>query len=367
MKTKFLALSSMLALTLLGCGGGDGDKDAGTDAATDAGNDTPAGETGGETAGETAGETGGETAGDAPTDGSSAGDPVRGKYIVDHVAACGDCHTPRNMDGSPDLTKYLAGVDCLFDVDADPSIGCISSRNLTNHMTGLMSRTDSQIIDMFTKGMRPGGKAMSSVMPYYVFGNMTMDDKLAVVAYLRTVPGVDHTVAANQPPFDAIPAPAPTLDPKDIPSPPDAYPEKDKAEKGRYLATMAGVCIECHTPDAAPGPGVPIDMTKVFQGGKEFPSALLGLPSPPFPMIIYTRNLTPDDTGLKGWTAADIKNELKMGVDRDGKGICPPMPVGPMGAFGGLTDEDAENIGYYVLSLPPAKTDMYPQCVAPGP
>src|SRR5436190_1914705 len=41
-------------------------------------------------------------------------DPVaRGAYLVNHVAACGDCHTPRNADGSFDESRALSGVACL--------------------------------------------------------------------------------------------------------------------------------------------------------------------------------------------------------------------------------------------------------------
>ena len=34
----------------------------------------------------------------------------RGRYLVDHVALCGDCHTPRNFIGAPNLSLYMAGA-----------------------------------------------------------------------------------------------------------------------------------------------------------------------------------------------------------------------------------------------------------------
>jgi hypothetical protein len=34
---------------------------------------------------------------------------ARGKYLVESVIACSDCHTPKTSSGSPDMTKYLAG------------------------------------------------------------------------------------------------------------------------------------------------------------------------------------------------------------------------------------------------------------------
>jgi mono/diheme cytochrome c family protein len=35
---------------------------------------------------------------------------ARGKYIVEGVAGCGYCHTPRDKNGEPDRTKWLAGA-----------------------------------------------------------------------------------------------------------------------------------------------------------------------------------------------------------------------------------------------------------------
>src|SRR5215468_1835773 len=78
----------------------------------------------------------------------------RGRYLVDTVALCNDCHTPRNADGSFDKTnRYLAGVECLIDVDPEPGKGCLNSRNLTSDATGLKSRTDVQIKAMFQDGV----------------------------------------------------------------------------------------------------------------------------------------------------------------------------------------------------------------------
>jgi hypothetical protein len=83
---------------------------------------------------------------------------------------------------------------------------------------------------------------------------------------------------------------------------------------------------------------------------------------------IYTANLTPHATGLAGWTVADIKQVIKNGKDRTDGGVCPPMPTGPMGGFGGLTDQDALDIATYIAALPAvdnAVTDGNGSCVAP--
>lgn len=305
--------------------------------------------------------------GGAPESGSDAGDGSadamvqRGQYLVEHVTACADCHTPRGENGAFDQTRLLAGVECL----AGNAPVCLSSANLTNHETGLKNRSDQEVKDMFTRGERPDGTALHPFMPYWVLGNMSTADADAIVAYLRTVPGVDHTIPPNQGPFAPPPEPVPLWPENMIPEPHQDYPDQEAALRGRYLAGQIGVCMECHTP--RDDQNLPL-MEKAFQGGREFPAALLGLP-PGFPELIYSANITPDESGISGWAVQDVVNALKLGQDRDQGGIplCPPMPAGPMGAFGGLTDSDARDIGHYLLSLPPGHNVIPQDCSPPAP
>lgn len=286
----------------------------------------------------------------------------RGRYLMEHVAGCPDCHTPRKVDGSFDETKKLAGIDCFVDVDpTDDAVGCISTANLTNHATGLMNRTDQQIKDMIQKGERPDGKFLNTFMPYWVFGNISAGDMDAIVAYLRSTTGVDHTVTANQPPFDNVPAAAPVVDLDTIPKPRADYDNQAAAMRGRYLAANVGPCLDCHTQSTEPGSPEPKVWSKAFQGAEPFPRDAFGLP-PFLPETIYSANLTPHATGLEGWTVADVKKVLKEGISKDGKIVCPPMPAGPGGAFGGLSDADAEDIAHFVVSLEPKENAIPNMC-----
>ena len=283
----------------------------------------------------------------------------RGDYLVNHVLLCVDCHTPRNPDGSFDSSRHLAGVDCFIDIDpANADVGCLSSRNLTPHATGLGTRTDDQIKTMMTTGVRPGGGFLAPVMPYWLMHRLTADDQNAIVAYLKTVPAVDHQIPAQQPPWNNLPAAAPPVADSMFPAAGGSGDTLASAQRGRYFATM--VCLDCHTPDAAPGGPYPIDLTKMFMGNRAFP---LG---PPFGTV-YTTNLTPHATGLAGWTVAQVVTALKQGRDNQNRGICPPMPSGPMGPFAGLTDADATDIANYVLNLPARENTITAECVLPGP
>lgn len=286
---------------------------------------------------------------------------ARGEYLVEHVAACGDCHTPRLKTGAPDLDNYLAGVECFIDVNGPDAGGCLHSRNLTDHATGLANRSDDEIKTMFQDGIRPNGEALVSVMPYWIFHNLSDVDADSIVMYLRTVPGVDHTVPASDPPWTPPLVAAPAFDLDDMPAPATTSDEK---ELGRYLATLA--CVDCHTARTDMNDFRSLDMTRLLAGGNGFPREMLGL-GDPFPAVIFTSNLTPHATGLDGWTAAEIIAVLHDGVDPEGDLVCPPMPGGQMAPFGGLTDDDAEAIAAYLMDIAGIDNAIPNGCAIPSP
>jgi hypothetical protein len=337
----FVGLS--LGVALAGCGG----------------DDTEAGPTGGSSPdSSTGGSGGGGTGGSGGSGGAEeeAGvDPnvvKRGEYLVNTVLGCPDCHTPRNEMGAPVADKFLAGG-----LLAKQGPISIYSKNITQDMaSGIGGWTDEEIKGAFLDGHDKAGKALLNIMPYWAYHNMTAADADAIVAYLRSVPAVSNTVPANE---LAQPAPSQPIPEAMIPDStlPATDPNRASANKGKYLAKL--VCIDCHTKDKPTDP-VPVDLTKLFAGNREFPAAAFGFPSPPFPEIIYSLNLTPHANGIEGWKAEDVKTALKMGVAKDGTVLCPPMPAGPMGPFGKMTDEDALDIGNYLTSLPAVDNGVIP-------
>lgn len=290
----------------------------------------------------------------APEADAAPVDPMvaRGRYLVENVLVCTECHTPRNPNGTLDTGRWLAGTECLIDLDpADPNAGCLNSGNLTNHDTGLATYTDEEIKDMFLNGVRPNGEALIDVMPYYQTHNITADDADAVVAFLRTVKGVDNTVPEDQAPWAPPAAPHAPIDITTVPEPVDDQdPDYESAVRGRYIAAV--ICLGCHTPKA---PDYPVDTTSYFIGGQPFP-----LFSPVFTEdIVYSSNVTPDPTtGIGDWTIAQIIAAVKQGTEPDGNKICPPMPAGPMGGFGGMTTEDATDVANYLKSIAPRENQV---------
>ena len=130
-------------------------------------------------------------------------DPVvaRGEYLVRHVGGCMDCHTPRLLSGRFDESRLLSGVEGLFDVEPDdPARGLLHSRNLTpDEKTGLGRFSDAQIKKAFQQGIDDESTVLHWMMPYWIFRNMSDADADAIVAFLRSIPAVVHSVPDNQP------------------------------------------------------------------------------------------------------------------------------------------------------------------------
>src|SRR3974377_707618 len=86
--------------------------------------------------------------------------------------------------------------------------------------------------------------------------------------------------------------------------------------RGKYLVTIMG-CNYCHTPGYFFG--MP-DMTR-FLGGSEVGFEIPGLG------VFHGPNLTPDkETGLGGWTDAQVATALTTGKRPDGRELAPIMP-----------------------------------------
>ena len=78
--------------------------------------------------------------------------------------------------------------------------------------------------------------------------------------------------------------------------------------------------------------------------------------------VSYAPNLTPDSTGIGGWTDEQILNAVTKGVNNQGAPIAPPMP---WPSFAHLTPSDAAAVVAYLRAIPPVRHEV-PSKVAPG-
>ena len=279
---------------------------------------------------------------DAPVRTATTGTAERGKYLVDHVLVCGTCHTPNGADGKPDTTKYLAGSRNYDFTDGAGTVVSVYAENITSHNPeGLATWSDEQIRTALTKGIDDEKVSVYPIMPYPEYSVLTTQDQDSVIQYLRTVPPNDNVVPADYPYSDQFP-PAPQVDFSKVPHTTLAATDADyaAAERGRYLATVS--CLNCHTPQL--GEDVP-DLTKAFAGGKRYTLIKGAAPN-------TSANITPDATGIAGWTVDDIAAAIKMGTEKGtGRVLCGSHPATPA-YFGQMADADAHDIAVYVHSLP---------------
>lgn len=119
----------------------------------------------------------------------------RGKYLTDHVAICGDCHTPRNSIGVPNKNLYLAG--------ASKDIGPLgeSIPNITpDKETGIGEWKRDEIAELLLKGVKPDFDNVQGLMQEVVQGaphgykDMSKEDALAIADYLKSIPPIKNLI-----------------------------------------------------------------------------------------------------------------------------------------------------------------------------
>ena len=239
---------------------------------------------------------------------------ARGQHLAESVAGCAgaDCHG-----------AHLSGGNT---VDAGP-IGSFKAPNITPGGVAA-SYSDGELARLIQHGIKKDGTSVT-FMPVQDFSWLPDDDVRAIISYVRSVPPatgspasvklgplarlldrhdlvvidvarrIDHEHKA------AAPAPAPTA---------------------RYGAFLARQCYGCHGEHLSGGPipGAP--------------------PSMPVPL-----NLTPDKTGLAGWTYDDFVKVLATGTRKDGRKLDSMMPFAELDK---LNETEKQALFAFLQSLP---------------
>jgi mono/diheme cytochrome c family protein len=119
----------------------------------------------------------------------------RGRYLVEHVSLCGDCHTPRNAIGVPNRSLYLAG--------AGKKIGPLGSAvpNITpDKETGIGDWKREDIAELLISGTKPDLDNVQGLMDEVIQGtphgykDMSREDALAIADYLKSVPAIKNKI-----------------------------------------------------------------------------------------------------------------------------------------------------------------------------
>lgn len=117
---------------------------------------------------------------------------ARGKYLVENVGMCSDCHSPRNERGEFIQSLWLTGSPLPF----KPTVE-MPWQPASPPIAGLPTMTAEQAINFLQTGIRPNGTRPLPPMPPFRFSEQ---DATAVVAYLKSIgePAAPATVAASR-------------------------------------------------------------------------------------------------------------------------------------------------------------------------
>lgn len=246
-----------------------------------------------------------------PTDEASL---ALGKHRVDSL--CAGCHGPD-----------LSGIENWF--DGGP-LGTIDSANLTSGEGGVgATYTTQDFVNSIRHGIDSNGKPI--FMPAVFATSYLSDEELgAIIAYINTLPPVDHTTNGKQftplakimvvlgvlPPF---PVEVVSHDTQ-VPS----VPAGPTVEYGKYMVDTHD-CRICHGQDLNGGP---------------FPDPTITKISP---------NLTPGGE-VAFWSEEEFINTIRTGVTPGGHELDPKLM--PWTEYGKFYDDELKAIYAYLQTVP---------------
>jgi mono/diheme cytochrome c family protein len=249
----------------------------------------------------------------------------RGKY----VATAGDCAACHG-------TNFAGGTAVTS------PIGKIFASNITfDAATGIGGWTEAQFADALRRGRSPGKGWLFPAMPYTSYTGLSDADVSALYAYLKSVKPVDNKVPATDLGFPFI---RPAMMGWNILNlspgvPVGAAKVSDEAEqRGLYLVETLGHCSTCHTPRGA---------LMGEQNNLHLSGALVG--------GWYAPNITPDSSGIGGWSDEQLAQFLKTGHN------AMAVAGGDMGlaverSLSRLPDGDIADIIAYLQKVPTVAT-----------
>lgn len=239
---------------------------------------------------------------------------ARGKHVAESIGACAaeSCH------GS-DLGGGKA-------IEMGP-VASLGAPNISGPL--LASYSDGELARLVKHGIKRDGRSVI-FMPVEDFNWISDADLAALISYLRTVPPVDRQggVATVKPLGKVLDRSgkltmdvARHVDHARVASAPP--PSAD----GSYGELIARGCTGCHGEQLSGGPipGAPSDMAVPL-------------------------NLTPHETGLKGWTYEDFDRMLAKGTRKNGKQLDPLMP---QTEYAKLDETERRALWAYLETLPP--------------
>ena len=116
-----------------------------------------------------------------PQPGTADNQAGRGRYLVEEIAKCTECHTPRDANNQLDRSRWLQGASIWI----EPVRPVSNWAQFAPPLAGLPSLSDEQMERVLEKGESANGREIQPPMHIY---HLNHSDAQAIIAYLRSLP-----------------------------------------------------------------------------------------------------------------------------------------------------------------------------------
>jgi mono/diheme cytochrome c family protein len=120
-----------------------------------------------------------QTSGTQSSAASKENDTARGRYLVEEVARCPDCHTPRDSNGALDRSRWLQGAPIWIRPTQSKEAWATQAPALAS-----FPYSDQQAQDILERGIGTNGIPIQPPMHAYHLHHV---DSVAIIAYLKSV------------------------------------------------------------------------------------------------------------------------------------------------------------------------------------
>jgi mono/diheme cytochrome c family protein len=258
----------------------------------------------------------------------------RGRYLAEAMTGCAPCHSPidESRPGDFPVADMVYAGRTFSEEMGFP--GTIVAANLTpDPETGIGRWTDGEIVRAMREGIGRDGRALFPLMNYPHYRDLSDEDVLAIVAYLRTQTPIRHDpgrTSLNFPVNFLI-----RTVPRPVDGSPAGYPPPG-VERGRMMMNVM-LCGECHTPSEQ---GQPV-AGMALAGGSPMTGAW---------GTVYAANITSHPSaGIGAFSDEDLRRVFREGKNRAGRELW----VMPWSVTRNLTDEDLDSLIAALREVPP--------------
>jgi mono/diheme cytochrome c family protein len=116
----------------------------------------------------------------------------RGRYLVEGLCHCAECHSPRNFLGGIVADRHFAG-------GPNPT-GKGRVPNITSDDSGIGKWSQKDIVELLTSGLTPDGDSVGSSMAEVVrnTAELPQSDREAIATYLKSLPPIKTSLAEKK-------------------------------------------------------------------------------------------------------------------------------------------------------------------------